>query len=66
VSVMHAVTALIDAVGDRYGAIDIRCVAIRDGGSWLNGMAVLRLTYEDMDLANARIHRVSQRSRPVK
>jgi hypothetical protein len=42
VSVMHAVTARIDAVGDSYGAIDIRCVAIRDGKSWLNGMVKLR------------------------
>ena len=65
-SVMHAVIALIDAVGESYGAIDIRSVAIRDGESWSNAMAVVRLTYEDVDSANARIHRLSQCSRPVK
>ena len=57
-SVMHPVTALIDAVGGSYGAMDIRSVAIREGESWLNGMAVVRLTYEDVDSAKTRIRKL--------
>ncbi len=64
-NVGHTVSELISAVGETYGAIDIRSVAIRKDDSWLNCMAAIRLTYEDVDTAKARLAKLSQRFPPV-
>jgi len=65
VSVLHSISELIGAVGKTYSAIDVRSVAIREGDSWTNVMAVVRLTYEGVPAARARISRHMQRFRPV-
>jgi hypothetical protein len=64
-NVGHTVSELIDAVGETYQAIDIRSVAIRKDDSWLNCMAAIRLTYEDVDTAKTRLVKLSQRFPPV-
>lgn len=64
-NVGHTVGELIDAVGDSYRAIDIRSVAIRKNDSWLNCMAAIRFTYEDVETAKARLANLSQRFPPV-
>lgn len=64
-NVQHTVAELIEAVGKAYRAIDIRAVATREADSWVNAMAVVRLTYEDVDTAKARIANLAQRHRPV-
>jgi len=53
--VAHSISELIAAVGASYQAIDIRAVAIRKDDSWVNVMAVIRLTHEDVDAARARL-----------
>jgi hypothetical protein len=63
--VPHSISELIGAVGETYGSIDIRSVAIREGDSWVNVMAVVRLTYEDVRAARARISNHLRRFRPV-
>jgi hypothetical protein len=47
-SVPHTASELINAVGAAYSAIDIRAVAIRKDDSWVNVMAVVRVTHEDV------------------
>lgn len=80
-SVPHYVQQLIQAIGSTYQAIDIRCVSIRidaDGKplecappslknqeGWGNAMAVVRLTYEDVATAEARIQKHQKRFRPI-
>src|SRR5258708_23933826 len=64
-NVGHTISELISAVGETYQAIDIRSVAIRKDDSWLNCMAAIRLTYEDVDTAKARLAKLSQRFPPV-
>jgi hypothetical protein len=80
-SVLHYVHELLPPLGSTYQAIDIRCVAIRidaDGKPlecvppslkkqecWGNVMAVVRLTYEDVATAEARIQKHVQRFRPI-
>jgi hypothetical protein len=59
--VLHTVSELIGAVGATYRAIDIRAVAIRKEKSWVNVMAVLRFTYEDVDTAKTRLVKLAQR-----
>ncbi len=63
--VKHTVSDLISAVGPMYQAIDIRAISIPSGESWLNVMAVVRLTYEDVETANERIARLGQDLVPV-
>ncbi len=65
-NVAHTVDELISAVGATYRAIDIRSVAVRKEDSWVNVMAVIRLTYEDVDTAQARLAKLAQRFSPVK
>lgn len=65
-NVAHTVDELIGAVGGTYRAIDIRSVAIRKEDSWVNVMAAVRLTYEDVETANARLAKLAQRFQPVK
>src|SRR5260221_3645764 len=65
-NVAHTVDELIGAVGATYRAIDIRSVAIRKEDSWVNVMAVVRLTYEDVETAKARLAKLAQRFSPVK
>lgn len=60
-SVTHSVAELIEAVGTTYKAIDIRAVGLREADSWANVMAVVRLTYEDVDTARARITKLVRR-----
>jgi hypothetical protein len=62
----HTVSELIEAVGATYKAIDIRSVAIRKEDSWVNLMAVVRFTYEDVDTAKARLAKLAQRFSSVK
>jgi hypothetical protein len=64
-SVLHSVAELLSTVGDTYKAIDVRCVGIREADSWINVMAVVRLTYEEAESARARITKLSQRFPPV-
>lgn len=64
-NVAHTVDELIGAVGATYRAIDIRSVAVRKEDSWVNVMAVVRLTYEDVDTAKARLAKLAQRFPPV-
>jgi hypothetical protein len=64
--VLHSVSELIQVVGSTYGVIDIRCVAIREGALWRNVLAVLRLTYEDVPTAQARLRSHLQKFKPVK
>lgn len=59
-SVLHTVAELLSAVGDTYKAIDIRCAGIREADSWINVMAVVRFTYEDVETAKARIAKLAQ------
>jgi hypothetical protein len=65
VSVPHSICELIGAVGETYGSIDIRSVAVREGDSWVNVMAVVRLTYEDVSTAAARLSNHLRRFPPV-
>lgn len=65
-TVLHTVSELIEAVGATYRAIDIRSVAIRKDDSWVNVMAAIRLTYEDVDTAKARLAKLAQRFSSVK
>lgn len=65
-NVAHTVDELIGAVGATYRAIDIRSVAVRKEDSWVNVMAVIRLTYEDADAAKARLAKLLQRFSSVK
>jgi len=64
-NVPHTVDELIGAVGATYRAIDIRSVAIRKEDSWVNVMAAVRLTYEDVETAEARLAKLAQRFPPV-
>ncbi len=64
-NVAHTVDQLISAVGATYRAIDIRSVAICKDNSWLNVLAAIRFTYEDVDTAKARLARLSKRFPPV-
>lgn len=65
-NVPHTVEELIGAVGATYRAIDIRSVAIRKEDSWVNVMAAIRLTYEDVETAKARLAKLAQRFPPVR
>jgi hypothetical protein len=65
-NVQHTASELIEAVGMTYKAIDIRSVAIRKEDSWVNLMAVVRFTYEDVDSAKARLAKLAQRFSSVK
>lgn len=65
-NVAHTVDELIGAVGATFRAIDIRAVAVRKEDSWVNVMAVIRLTYEDVDAAKARLAKLAHRFSPVK
>ena len=65
-TVLHTINQLIEAIGTTYQAIDIRSVAIRKEDSWVNVMAVVRLTYEDVDAARTRLTKIAQRFSPVK
>jgi hypothetical protein len=60
-NVAHTVDELIAAVGATYRAIDIRSVAIRKEDSWVNGMGAVRFTYEDVEIAKARLAKLAQR-----
>src|SRR5579864_755249 len=60
-NVAHTVDELIAAVGVTYRAIDIRSVAIRKEDSWVNAMGAIRLTYEEVDAAKARLAKLAQR-----
>lgn len=64
-NVQHTVSELIEAVGETYRAIDIRSVAIRKDDSWVNVMAAIRLTYEDVDTAKTRLAKLAKRFQPV-
>jgi hypothetical protein len=65
-NVAHTVDELVAAVGTTYRAIDIRSVAIRKEGSWVNVMGAIRLTYEDVGTAKARLAELAQRFPPVR
>ena len=65
-NVAHTVDELIAAVGATYRAIDIRSVAIRKEDSWVNVMAAVRLTHEDVETAKARLAKLAQRFPPVR
>jgi hypothetical protein len=65
-SVPHTASELINAVGAAYSAIDIRAVAIRNDDSWVNVMAVVRATYEDVDTARTRLAKHAERFSVVK
>ncbi|PYT97530.1 MAG: hypothetical protein DMG38_19540 [Acidobacteria bacterium] len=65
-NVAHTVDELIAAVGATYRAIDIRSVAILKQESWVNVMAAVRLTYEDVETANARLAKLAHRFPPVR
>jgi hypothetical protein len=64
-NVAHTIDQLIEAVGATYQAIDIRSVAIRKDDSWLNVLAAVRFTYEDVETAKARLAKLSKRFPPV-
>jgi len=64
-NVAHTVDELIGAVGATYRAIDIRSVAIRKDNSWINIMAVVRLTYEDVETAKGRLAKLARHFPPV-
>ena len=64
-SVLHTISELIGAVPGTYGSVDVRSVAIREADVWVNVMTVLRLTYEDVPTAQARVLKQMQRFRPV-
>jgi hypothetical protein len=65
-SVLHTASELINAVGAAYRAIDIRAVAIRNDNSWVNVMAVVRVTHEDVDTAGTRLAKHAERFSFVK
>jgi hypothetical protein len=65
-NVAHTVDELVAAVGTTYRAIDIRSVAIRKEESWVNVMGAIRLTYEDVGTAKARLAELAQRFPPVR
>ena len=60
-NVAHTVSELVGAVGETYGAIDIRSVAIRKENSWVNVMGAIRFTYENVDAAKARLAKLARR-----
>ncbi len=64
-SVSYSIAELIKAVGTTYRAIDIRAIAIREADAWTNVLAVVRLTYEDVDTARQRIGKLAERHPPV-
>jgi hypothetical protein len=64
-NIAHTIDELIQAVGATYKAIDIRSVAIRKDDLWLNVLAAVRFTYEDVGTAEARLARLSKRFPPV-
>lgn len=64
-NVQHTASELVEAVGETYRAIDIRSVAIRKDDSWVNVMAAIRLTYEDVDTARTRLAKLAKRFPPV-
>src|SRR5437588_11437968 len=57
---------MIAAVGTTYREIHIRSVAILKQESWVNVMAAVRLTYEDVETANARLAKLAHRFPPVR
>jgi hypothetical protein len=61
VSVTHTIGSLIAKFGETYGAIDIRAVAVREGNSWMNAMAVIRVTYESVEVARRRLEALESR-----
>jgi hypothetical protein len=65
-NVEHTVNEFVAAVGATYRAIDIRSVAIRKEDSWVNVMGAIRLTYEGVDAAKARLAELAQRFPPVR
>ncbi len=65
-NVPHTVDELMNAVAAAYSAIDIRAVAIRKDDSWVNVMALVRLTYEDVETARTRLAKHAERFSAVK
>ena len=51
---------LVRTFGSTYRAIDFRCAATREGESWTNALAVIRLTYETPGAARERLKAVEQ------
>ncbi len=57
---------MIAAFGSTYRAIDIRAVALKQEGAWINAYTVIRLTYEDVDETGRRLRELEKRHGPVK
>lgn len=55
-----SVGELVRTFGRTYRAIDFRCAATREGESWTNALAVIRLTYEAPGAARERLKAVEQ------
>jgi hypothetical protein len=63
---MHTVGELVETLAVTYGAIDIRSAAIRDDDCWVAAVSVVRLTYEAVDQAQARLQKLERRFPAVK
>jgi hypothetical protein len=59
-NVQHRVSELIETLAVTYGAIDIRSVAIRNDDSRVGALYVVRLTYETVDEAQARLQKLAR------
>ena len=53
-----SVDELVRILGDTYQTIDVRCAAVRQGQTWVNSLAVIRLTYEEPARAEDRLRRL--------
>lgn len=56
-----AVRELVETFKESYGAIDIRTAAVREGEAWVSVLTVVRLTYEEPELAVQRLRQLEQR-----
>jgi hypothetical protein len=60
------VSQMIGAFGATYRAIDLRCVAVKQGSIWTNAYTVIRFSYEEPDVVQKRLHRLEQVYGPVR
>ncbi len=58
--VRASVKEMVETFGETYRAIDIRTAAIREGEAWVNALTVVRVTYEEPEVAAERLRRLEQ------
>jgi hypothetical protein len=60
-NVQLSVTELIEAFAGTYKSIDVRTAAMKEEDSWVNALAVVRLSHEEPEAAARRLQLVQQR-----